>query len=109
MLMNWKRMQIAVAVCAAFAGLNGAPLCAGQADFASVVTATNPVAFYRLDATTGKSEVGSTTYKSMGEVSVGSPGAIGDPGSKFAKLDGKNGYVVTTQAGGVGLAASIMA
>lgn len=78
-----------------------------QSDFPTTVTSTHPLAFYALDATTGKSQVGATTYKSVGGVTTDSPGAI--PGSSFAGLNGTDAYIVTTQAGGVGTAASIMA
>lgn len=78
-----------------------------QSDFPTTVTSTHPLAFYALDATTGKSLVGATTYKSVGGVTADSPGAIS--GSQFASLNGRDAYIVTTQAGGVGKAASIMA
>ncbi len=75
-------------------------------DFATTVLATNPLAFYRLDGPSGKSEVGTTRYKSMGGVTSADPGLAND---NFAKLNGKDGYIVTTQAGGITSAASIMA
>jgi hypothetical protein len=83
------------------------PVLLAQADFASAVTATHPIAYYRLDSTSGKSEVGATTYKSVGSVTNDSPGATAN--SSFASLNGKDAYIVTTQTGGVGTAASIMA
>ena len=48
----------------ALASLLSVPLRAADPDFITAVTTTNPVAFYQLNATSGKSEVGSTTYKS---------------------------------------------
>jgi hypothetical protein len=104
--MNYSKTQIAVAAFAAFVTLSSAALCAAQTDFASMVTSTNPVAYYRLDATSGKSEVGKTSYKSQGGVSTGSPGMSA---GQYAKFDGQSGIIVTTQAGGVNTAASIMA
>ncbi|MGB6687316.1 MAG: LamG domain-containing protein [Terracidiphilus sp.] len=89
-------------------GLTCAPLHAGQADLASAVDSTHPIAYYTLDSTSGKSEVGSTTYKSQGGVSTASGGAPAGT-SQYAKFDGKSGMIVTTQAGGVTTAASIMA
>jgi Concanavalin A-like lectin/glucanases superfamily len=81
-----------------------------QADFASAVTSTKPIAYFRLGATSGKGEVGTTTYHSTGGVTVGSPGAtIAGSSNHFAKFDGTSGSILTTQKGGVGVSASIMA
>jgi hypothetical protein len=102
---GWSR--VAIAIFAAIAGMNGAALCAGQSDFETAVTATNPIAYYRLDAMTGKSEVGSTTYKSQGGVSTVAGGAV-TGADHFLMLDGQTGAIVTTQAGGVASAGSIM-
>jgi hypothetical protein len=89
--------------------LGGVPGGAAGNDFPSSVIATHPVAYYRLDATSGKGRVGSTTYKPMGGVTVAAPGAPTGGAGKSVQLDGHNGYILTTQAGGVGVAASIMA
>ena len=79
-------------------------------DFITVVASTNPLAFYRLRQTTGKSETGETTYSASGGVTSARPGApIGMGGNRFAKLDGHDGYITTTQVGGIGTAASMMA
>jgi hypothetical protein len=87
-----------------------AQLHAAQADFASAVTSTKPIAYFHLDATSGKGEGGSSTYKSAGGVTVGSPGAtIAGSSNNFAKFDGTSGYILTTQKGGVGTSASVMA
>jgi hypothetical protein len=100
-----RRSLFPVAACLLMtAGLS----CAAQTDFATAVTATGPVAYFRLDATSGKSEVGSATYKSQGGVSAASEGSpTGATG--YANFDGRNGWVLTTQKGGVTTAASIMA
>jgi Concanavalin A-like lectin/glucanases superfamily len=83
---------------------------AAQADFASAVVSTKPIAYFRLDAASGKSEVGSSTYRGAGGVTAGSPGAtIAGSSNNFAKFDGTSGYILTTQKGGVGTSASIMA
>jgi hypothetical protein len=79
-------------------------------DFVGSVQATHPVAYYRLDAPMGKSLVGLTTYKSMGGVTGGGEGApIGAVNAHSVQLNGRDGYIVTTQAGGVGETASMMA
>ncbi len=81
-----------------------------QTDFVTTVTATHPLAYYRLDNTSGKSQVGSTTWKSTGGVTWAAPGApIGIPNNHFAKFDGHDGKITTTQMGGVSTAVSIMA
>jgi hypothetical protein len=80
------------------------------ADFVAAVQATRPLAYYRLDAPTGKSVVGPTTYKSIGGVTGGGMGApIGVADNRSAQLNGRDGYIVTSQAGGVGETASMMA
>jgi Concanavalin A-like lectin/glucanases superfamily len=83
-------------------------LTAGESDFVAAVTATRPVAFYRLIATSGKSEAGTTAYDPNGAVGIARPGLFGDT-SRSVKLNGTNAYIVTTQAGGVATAGSIMA
>jgi hypothetical protein len=86
------------------------PAQAAETAFVTAVEATHPIAFYRLDAPAGKSLVGTTTYKPSGGVSSSGPGApIGVANNQFAMLDGRNGYILTTQAGGVGETASMMA
>lgn len=83
-------------------------LCAAEADFVTAVTSTRPIGYYRLNKTTGKSEVGATQYSPMGGVTADAPGPFGG-NSKAATLNGRDGYIVTTQTGGVAGAASIMA
>jgi hypothetical protein len=101
--------RAAVAVAFAIASLNGAALQA-PADFVTTVTSTHPLAYYRLDGPSGKSQVGTTTWKSTGGVTAAAPGApIGASVSKFAKFDGHDGAITTTQSGGIGTAATIMA
>ncbi len=83
---------------------------AAAADFVSAVVATHPMAFYRLDGPSGKSEVGSTTYKANGGVTSRDPGApVGSAAHHFAAMNGKDGFITTTQAGGIAAAASMMA
>ena len=98
-----------LAALATVAGMNALALDA-QTYFVTAVTSTHPLAYYRLDSTSGKSQVGTTTYKPVGSVISASPGApIGTPNNYFAKLDGRTAYFLTTQAGGITTAASIMA
>ena len=86
-----------------------ATLAAGV-DFVSAVAATHPIAYYRLESTTGKSQIGESEYNSFGRVTIQEPGApVGIPENHFAKFEGNDGYILTTQAGGVGGAGSIMA
>ena len=91
-----------------FAAVFFAPLIAAEPDFVSTIAASKPLAFYRLTAVSGNSEVGSTTYSPQGGVTVDSPGLFGG-NSHAAKLNGRDAYVVTTQSGGIATAASIMA
>lgn len=101
--------RAAIAALAAAASLNCVAIHA-QADFVTAVTSTHPIAYYRLDGTSGKSLVGTTTYKPVGGVAIAMPGApIGIANNHFAKLDGRTGYFLTTQAGGITTTASIMA
>jgi hypothetical protein len=98
----WSRAVVAGLFCVA--------LKAADVDFVTAIASTRPIAYYRLDSTEGKSEIGATQYKSSGGVSSDAPGApIGIANNHFARLDGRDGYVVTTQAGGVAAAASMLA
>src|ERR1700677_817323 len=81
-----------------------------QSGFPAEVLSTHPIAFYRLDSTSGKSQVGATTYKAVGSVEIADSGApVLTANGRYIKLDGKTAYITTTQMGGVGAAASIMA
>jgi TonB family protein len=78
--------------------------------FVTAVESTKPLAYYRLEATSGKSETGDTLYQPSGGVEVfGSCAPIGDPQNHCLKLNGKDGWISTTQKGGVAGAGSIMA
>jgi hypothetical protein len=105
-----RKFRAAIAAAAAVVGLLCAGFAAAKIDFVAGVVATHPIAYYRLEATSGKSQVGATTFKAMGAVESAEPGApIGIPGNHFAKLNGSDAYIATTQAGGVGTTASMMA
>ena len=82
-------------------------LAAAEPDFVAAVTATRPIAFYRLNTASGRSEVGATAYSAKGTVTTG-PGLFGGA-SQSVRLNGTDAYILTTQAGGVSSAASVMA
>lgn len=77
-------------------------------DFATTVESTNPLAYFRLDATSGRSAVGTATYRGNSGVTVASGGAP-TGASQYASFDGKSGLITTTQKGGIKTEASIMA
>jgi concanavalin A-like lectin/glucanase superfamily protein len=109
MFVNSPMSRAAIAALAAVASLGCAAIHA-QSDFVTTVISSHPIAYYRLDAATGKSQVGTTTWKSLGGVAIAAPGApVAASLSKFAKLNGSDAYITTTQNGGVGATASIMA
>lgn len=81
-----------------------------QTDFSTTVENTHPLAFYRLDSSSGSSLVGSTTYQVTGSAGIATSGApIATATSRYLKLDGKTAYITTTQKGGVSGAATLMA
>jgi len=109
MLMHSPMSRAAIAALVLAASLNCVAIHA-QADFVTTVVSSHPIAYYRLDATSGRSQAGTTTWKSVGAVAIAAPGApVGSSISKFAKLDGQGAYLATTQAGGIAATGSIMA
>ncbi|MGA2653895.1 MAG: LamG domain-containing protein [Terracidiphilus sp.] len=81
-----------------------------QTDFPTTVANTHPLAFYRLDSTSGQSLVGTTTYQATGSAGIATSGApVTTANGRYLKLDGKTAHITTTQMGGVGAAATIMA
>jgi hypothetical protein len=96
----------AAALCLAFTGCHKSASGTEVAGAAGTVKATNPIAYYRLGATSGTSEVGSTTFSSNGGATVSSSCT---PNKNCLELNGKDGWVTTTQKGGITTAASIMA
>jgi hypothetical protein len=105
-----QRIYVALAAVVAAAGLLCAGLRGADVDFVTAVIATHPIAYYRLEATAGRSQVGTTSYKAVGGVGSAAPGApIGIVNNHYAKLNGVDGYILTTQAGGVSTDASMMA
>ena len=85
-----------------------APL-AANLSLDQAVKATQPLAYYRLEATKGASEVGTTTYEFTGGASVSPGGPLDTADHHFALLNGKDGWIKTTQMGGIENAGSIMA
>lgn len=73
------------------------------------VKATQPLAYYRLEATKGTSEVGTTTYEFTGGATVSPGGPLGIASNQFALLNGTDAWIKTTQMGGIENAGSIMA
>jgi len=106
MFIDRQTIRATIAAVAAVASVNCVAIHA-QVDFVTAVTSTHPLADYRLDSTGGKSLAGTTTYRPAGSVISASPEApIGIPGNYFAKLNGRTGYFLTAQAGGIGSSAS---
>ena len=121
---RWTRTKlVAAAITTSFlcAGLHaGVPLsndqrlafdrAAVRGDFVAAVDSTRPLVYYRLNAMSGNSRSGGTRYKASGGVRIAMPGApINVGGNRLANLNGLDGYIETTQAGGIGKAASMMA
>jgi hypothetical protein len=97
-----------VAMAASLLPFIGSANAAGT-DFVNAVRSTHPIAYYRLNTIEGKSVVGTTQYRSNGGISLAGPGAPVGVGSQFVRFHGKDGYIVTTQSGGINGAASMMA
>ncbi len=114
----FRHTALAAALAAAAFVLAPIPRSAAGLGFVATVTSTHPVAYYRLTATNGTSEVGTSTYKAVGGVSsvssVATPTAalcapISVPNNQCTLFDGKTGYFDTSEMGGIRGAGSIMA
>lgn len=81
---------------------------AAPAGFAEAVEATHPLAFFRLDATSGSSAVGSATYTAVGGVTPAAGPPVGEGAEGALAFNGVDGYVDTTQRGGIGSAGSFL-
>ena len=77
--------------------------------FVQAVEATKPIAYYRLESTSGTSETGGSAYSSTNSVSNSAGAPIGVSGNLAADLNGKDGAITTTQKGGIATAGSMMA
>ena len=115
MLENSRSQHIRAAFCVLFAGsliaLSHAQAPIMRHSFASSVIATKPLAYYRLQTTSGKSKVGSTTYKLRGGATAGTAGPIHTEIERdaYVKFDGKTGSILTTQTGGIATDCTILA
>ncbi len=79
-------------------------------EFVQNVVASKPIAYFRLESTSGLSEVGGAAYSSSPSVTSSSSGAPTNvPGNQCAVLNGKDGAISTTQRGGIATAGSLMA
>ncbi|MGD0738882.1 MAG: LamG domain-containing protein [Terracidiphilus sp.] len=104
--------QVRPAAIAAFAAVAAVGCVALQAQtgFPAEVLSTHPIAFYRLDSTTGQSQVGTSTYKVSGSAGIADSGApVPTASDSYLRLDGQTAFITTTQMGGIGAAGSIMA
>jgi hypothetical protein len=109
MFISMRVPLVAIATLAVMATVSSVAI-QGQTGFSDEVASTQPLAFYRLDSTSGKSQVGATTYKATGSASIAASGApVLTANGRYLKLDGKSAFITTTQFGGIGAAASIMA
>ncbi len=90
-----------------FVGLSGLM----KADFISTVDSTNPLAYFRLEAANGSSQVGGYTTTYQNGASVATPGiATGEPSNNYVSLNNATQqYVSTSLSGGVNTSGSIMA
>ena len=83
---------------------------AGSKGFAAKVKTTHPIAYYELESSGGASAVGPSAYLLVGGATTAAPGALaGVADDKCALLNGKDGWVSTTQSGGIATAGSMMA
>jgi hypothetical protein len=104
------KFGMATALAAALVCFSLAMPVAANPDFVSAVAASHPIAYYRLETAQGKSQEGDSEYTSYGGVTIDEQGApIGVGENHAVKLNGDDGYIVTTQAGGIGSAGTIMA
>jgi hypothetical protein len=79
-------------------------------DLATIVKASNPIAYFRLEDSSGIAEVGGAGFRPIGGVAVSSSCApIKIAGNQCVALNGKDAWVATTQTGGIANAATIMA
>ncbi len=81
-------------------------------DFPATVDSTNPLAYFRLENSTGTSEGNGTyTYTDSGGATVSnfSVPPIGVPANNYAALDGNSGEITTSLSGGIATAGSMMA
>ncbi len=107
------RTALVAALAVAAIALAPIPQSAAGLGFVETVKSTHPMAYYRLTAMSGTSEVGTSTYKAVGGVSPVPTASlcapISVPNNQCTLFDGATGYFDTTQVGGIRDAGSIMA
>lgn len=82
----------------------------GPVGFVAEVESLHPLAYYRLNAMTGSSSDGRTRYQAHGGVTIAKPGApLNVANNRFARFNGSDAAIVTTLAGAIDTAASLMA
>jgi hypothetical protein len=85
------------------------PANGSAANFVDTVKSSKPIAYFRLESTSGTSEVGGAAYTSTSGVSNATPGApIGMANNHSAVFNNTNGAITTTQTGGIATAGSMM-
>jgi hypothetical protein len=105
-----SRLRIFAVLLASAAAAGAASAQTGApAGFVGAVEATHPIAFFRFETTSGHSEVGPETYKTVGGASVVTGAPIGVASDMALAFDGTDGYVATTVKGGIQTAGSMMA
>ncbi len=83
---------------------------ASGGNFVQTVKDSKPIAYFRLESTSGTSEIGGAAYTSTSSVTNATPGApIGVADNHSAVFNNKDGAITTTQTGGVATAGSMMA
>jgi len=100
--------RISTAAVLSCAALTSPLALAYESPFVTAVVRTSPIAYFRLETSDGQG--GAQSYHSRGPVRIEAGGV--DPGSKsnsYAKFNGHGAFIETTQRGGVGRAASLMA
>lgn len=107
------RTALGAALAAAAFVLVPIPQSAAGLGFVATVKSTHPIAYYRLSATTGTSEVGTSKYTAVGGVSIVPRASlcapISVPNNQCTLFDGTTGYFDTSQVGGIRGMGSIMA
>jgi hypothetical protein len=97
----------AFALCLAGPGASRAG--AAAVDFVTAVKATHPLVYVRLEAPSGDSVTGSSSYATTGGVAVVAGAPIGMPGNQALSFNGTSGALTTTFKGGIATTGSLMA
>ncbi len=108
MLKNlWLPASLAVI---AIASTPAAAIMQGRQNYVQAVISFKPLAYFRLEGTSGGSEVGGAKYSPMGGAAASSDCApIGVKNNHCVAFNGTDAYIATTQTGGITTAGSILA